>query len=275
MSTIKLDHVVLLVGSDNFELWKRGIRQVLQGLGFWGHVGGNVNQFSPFPITPQPATCNLQSTATELSAFRQWWKDDSQARTIVERRISPIILNLLPQGDTVTAREVWMTLQATYGRVDVMAQFALRDRVNSLKLVNHEDLDRYIGEFKTARLRFIEMGIPFTEYEMVHAILSGLPLSSHWPHFHQLMTQTVQDHLDKQTTALVPAAPDALLDRIIARLVIECQRLEIASLGKSSDLVGKSNDDPIVPSSVLDTSQTRLAATTFSSPSAYEGDLSC
>ena len=55
MSTIKLDHIELLTGPSNFENWKCGISQVLQGEGYWGHVEGDVNIYSVFPIEPQPA----------------------------------------------------------------------------------------------------------------------------------------------------------------------------------------------------------------------------
>ena len=52
-----------------------------------------------------------------------------------------------------------------------MSQFELRDRLANAKLKDHCDLDHYIGEFKTGRLCFIEMGIPYSEYNMVHSII--------------------------------------------------------------------------------------------------------
>jgi hypothetical protein len=61
MSTIKLDHIELLTGSSNFEIWKHGISQVLQGEGYWGHVKGDVNIYSAFPIEPQPVTPTVTS----------------------------------------------------------------------------------------------------------------------------------------------------------------------------------------------------------------------
>lgn len=171
----------------------------------------------------------------------------------------------------MTARDVWTTLQKTYGRVDIMAQFSLRDHVNNLKLKDHNDLDCYIGEFRNAKLRFIQMGVPFTEHEMVHAILSGLPSLSHWPHFHQLMTQMVQDHIDRESVAVTPAIPDALLNRIIARLVIECQRLQSAP-----PVPPHSNTNPIPSFSI--TAQPEIAASaslSLSPTTQYHGDLSC
>ena len=193
MSTIKLDHIELLTGPSNFDIWKRGISQVLQGEGYWGHVEGDANPFSPFPIEAQPAVPTVISTADEVTAYREWWKADSKARTIVERCITPVTLALLPQGVTVTARDVWETLKTLYSRRDVMSQFELRDRLANAKLKDHRDLDRYIGEFKTGRLRFIEMGIAYSEYDMVHSIIRGLPNTGSWTHFSMLVTQNTQD----------------------------------------------------------------------------------
>ena len=258
MSTIKLDHIELLTGPSNFESWKRGISQVLQGEGYWGHVEGDANPFSAFPIEPQPAAPTAISTADEVAAYREWWKADSKTRTIVERRITPVTLALLPQGVTITARSVWNTLKTLYGRCDVMSQFELRDRLSNAKLKDHRDLDRYIGEFKSGRLRFIDMGVTYSEYDMVHSIIRGLPNTGSWPHFSMLVTQNTQDFIDSQSHAVVKAAPDTLLDRIINRLVIECQRIEASKLagksgpnseycnhaGGSSDIIHKHDKNP-------------------------------
>jgi hypothetical protein len=234
MSTIKLDHIELLTGASNYESWKRGIGQVLQGEGYWGHVDGDANPYSAFPINPLPAAPTAVSTAEDIERYREWWKDDSRARTIVERRITPVTLSLLPQGVIVTAREVWTTLKALYSRRDVMSQFELRDRLANTKLKDHRDLDRYLGEFKMGRLRFIEMGVTYSEYDMVHSIIRGLPNTGSWPHFSMLVTQNIQDYIDVQAHAVVAAPPDTLLNRIIARLVVECQRIETSKpAGKS------------------------------------------
>jgi hypothetical protein len=249
MSTIKLDHIELLTGPSNFDSWRRGIGQVLQGEGYWGHVEGDADIYSAFPIDAQPAVPTAISTADEITGYREWWKTDSKARTIVERRITPVTLALLPQGVTVTARTIWETLKSLYSRQDVTSQFELRDRLSNTKLKDHRDLDRYIGEFKTGRIRFLQMGVTYSEYEMVHAIIRGLPTTGSWAHFSMLVTQNTQDFIDSQSHAVVKAAPDTLLDRIVGRLVVECQRIEASKPpGKSGpnseycNPVGGSND---------------------------------
>ena len=195
MATIKLDHIELLVGASNYAIWKRGISQVLQGEGYWywGHVEGSPSPFAPFPCSPEPSPPTEKSKAEDVTAYQDWWQKDSKARTIIERRISPVSLNLLPQGLGVTARTVWKRLNTLYGRVDVMSQFDLRDRLSRARLKDHTDLDRYVGEFQAGRVKFIEMGVPYSEAEMVHQMLRGLPSTTSWTNFKQLLTQVVQD----------------------------------------------------------------------------------
>ena len=226
MATIKLDHIELLVGASNYPIWKRGISQVLQGEGYWGHVEGSSNPFAPFPSSPEPSPPTEKSSTEVITAYQEWWQKDSKARTIIERRISPVSLNLLPQGLGVTARTIWKRLNTLYGRVDIMSQFDLRDRLSRARLKDHTDLDRYVGEFQAARIKFIEMGVTYSEAEMVHQMLRGLPSTASWTNFKQLLTQVVQDHLD-HTATLSPETDtsDLLLNRIISRLDIECQRI--------------------------------------------------
>jgi len=91
MATIKLDHIELLTGPSNY------------GEGYWGHTEGNANIYSVFPIEPALAVPTANSTPLELTEYRDWWKVNSKARTIIERHITPVILALLPQGVEVAA----------------------------------------------------------------------------------------------------------------------------------------------------------------------------
>lgn len=70
------------------------------------------------------------------------------------------------------------------------------------------DLDRYIGEFQAGRIKLIEMGVPYSEAEMVHQILRGLSSTTSRTNFKQLLTQVVQDHLDRTETLSSDAPAD-------------------------------------------------------------------
>jgi hypothetical protein len=85
MATIKLNHIEFLVGALNYDTWKHGVSQVFQGEGYWGHVKGDPNLFSVFPIEPAPAVPTVISTAAEITEYCKWWKANSKAHTIIER----------------------------------------------------------------------------------------------------------------------------------------------------------------------------------------------
>ena len=70
------------------------------------------------------------------------------------------------------------------------------------------------------------MSITYTEFEMVHHIIRGIPDSGTWGHFRQLMTQTMQDHVEWERRATTKCEPDTLLNQITMRLTIKCQHLE-------------------------------------------------
>ena len=226
MSTIKLDHVPLLESAINFPEWKRFTTQILQAEGYWSHIEGTDGAYDIFPKSLEPAACTAASKPEERTAFKEWWNIDMRARAIILRRISPVTHSHLNTSVGKTARSIWESLHSLYARTDILAQFDLRDQLSSAKLRDHQDLDRYLGEFKDARVRFFAMNVTYTEFEMVHHIIRGIPDSGTWGHFRQLMTQTMQDHVERERRATTKCEPDTLLDQIIMRLTIECQRLE-------------------------------------------------
>jgi hypothetical protein len=226
MSTIKLDHVPLLESALNFPEWKRFTVQILQAEGYWTHVEGTDGAYDIFPKSLEPAACTAASKADEKAAFKAWWQEDMRARAIILRRSSPVTHSHLDTAVGKTARSIWENLHTLYERTDILSQFDLRDRLANAKLWDYQDIDRYLGEFKDARLRFIAMNITYTEFEMVHHIIRGIPDSGVWGHFRQLMTQTMQDHVERERRATTKCEPDTLLNQITMRLTIECQRLE-------------------------------------------------
>lgn len=226
MSTIKLDHVPLLESAMNFPEWKRFTTQILQAEGYWTHVEGTDGAYDIFPKSLEPTACTAASKADEKAAFKEWWQEDMRARAIILRRISPVTHSHLDTAVGKTARSIWENLHALYERTDILSQFDLRDRLSNATLRDYQDIDRYLGDFKDARLRFIAMGVAYTEFEMVHHIVRGIPDSGTWGHFRQLMTQTMQDHVERERRATTKCEPDTLLNQITMRLTIECQRLE-------------------------------------------------
>ena len=95
-----------------------------------------------------------------------------------------------------------------------------------MTLQDYQDIDHYLSDFKDAQLHFIAMGVAYTEFKMVHHIIHSIPDSGTWGHFCQLMTQTMQDHVEQERHATTKCEPDTLLKQITMHLTIKCQHLE-------------------------------------------------
>lgn len=161
MSTIKLDHVPILENVSSYPEWRRHISQVLQDEGYWGHVEGNENPLSVFPRSNPPATLTDDSSPATKTAFHTWWQEDSRARGLILRRISGITYDNLKVEVGVTARSIWDSIKAKYARVDVMAQYELKEKLATLKLKDYSTLDTYLGEFRSGRLRLVAMEVSY------------------------------------------------------------------------------------------------------------------
>ncbi|KAG2129253.1 uncharacterized protein EDB93DRAFT_1256315 [Suillus bovinus] len=87
-----------------------------------------------------------QPTSTELTAIKEWAKEDTQAKAIISRCCSPIVQNML--GEELTACQQWNALEKLFGRLDVTSQFELCDQLFSERLKDTEDALQYLSIFK-------------------------------------------------------------------------------------------------------------------------------
>ena len=104
------------------------------------------------------------------------------------------------------------------------------------------------------QLRFIAMNITYSKFEIVHHI-QGIPDNSTWGHFCQLMTQTMQDHIEWERHTMMKCEPDTLLNQTTMRLTIESQCLESENCshiqcprqgqGPGSEYINFTHDSPI------------------------------
>ncbi|KAG2048201.1 hypothetical protein BDR06DRAFT_862463, partial [Suillus hirtellus] len=182
----KYDHIIELTGADIYPSWRRAVELALAGDGLWSHcsMGTDPNDIAEYTSSmPKVATAG-QLTSAELTAIKEWVKEDAQAKAIIGRRLSPIIQNML--GEKLMARQQWDALLKCFGRLDVTSQFELRDQLFLERLKDAEDASRYISVFENGRRRFTEMGIAFMDSEAVWMLLHGLLETPQWVVFHSL-----------------------------------------------------------------------------------------
>src|ERR1700678_540045 len=148
--SLKIDSIPVLAGSINYPEWEQQIQRFLQSEDLYSHVEGDEDDpNAPWPASYPPVLPD-NPTAARRTEFRNWWKDDARTMLIIERRITQVQLGLLPSEPGTTARICWNKLKNLYGRLDVHAQFALMDKVSSLRLKDYADCDRYLSEFSLA-----------------------------------------------------------------------------------------------------------------------------
>jgi hypothetical protein len=143
-------------------------------------------------------------------------------------RLSPIIIKLLPHGLDVTARASWTFLKTAYNKIDVAAQFMLRNHVSSLSLHDITDVDHYLGKFNIAHQQFITMDVNYSKQDAVHQVISGLPSSGSWDHFKQLLLELIKTIMERaaENAALGrPIVPDEIYMKITNCITSECMHL--------------------------------------------------
>ncbi|KAF8552058.1 hypothetical protein OG21DRAFT_1391408, partial [Imleria badia] len=179
----KYDHICELSGAENYSQWRRQMTLVLQSERLWPHCNNGtdplnlINFASTIPI-PKDAKAVSDDEKEEIL---EWLAKDAQAKSLIDRKISPLVANLLDESQT--ARQQWESLSKYYSRNDLLSQYELRIRIQSEKLKDAEDATRYIGVFEDARRRFIQMGVTYTIEESTFDLLQGLPDSVEWKIF--------------------------------------------------------------------------------------------
>ena len=243
--SLKIDAIPVLAGSSNYSEWEQQVKRFLQSEDLYSHIEGDEdNPNAPWPASYPPVLADAP-TATKRAEFRNWWKDDARAMLIIERRITQVQLGLLPTGPETTARHCWNKIRELYGRLDVHAQFALMDKVSSLRLKDYNDCDQYLSEFSLARSQFAKMGVEYTELQAVHALIKGLPTHGSWVSFTQI-TSTYVGEWVRSESRKAPAdreVENALWENLVSRLTQECLHLAtIASKSQSTKKNGPGSE---------------------------------
>jgi hypothetical protein len=237
MANLKLDYIPLFEGATNYAAWARATIRTLQAEDLWTHVKGVEDD----PLSPWTASYALEisgtSTVAQKKAFWEGWQDDAKVKDIVEHRCSPLVLNNLSQDMNATSQETWGVLKGFYAKVDIHAQFALRQHVASLCLADPSDVTQYLGEFNVTQRHFVEMGVEYSEQEAIYQLFEELPGTASWDNFKQILLELVEtitdrvsrnasngQDLDAEDTQplCLTLAPNSLYTTIAQRISSEC-----------------------------------------------------
>ena len=103
-----------------------------------------------------------------------------------------------------------------------MSQYELRSRICSEKLKDADDVARYLGVFKDTRCRFIQVGVSYSNDQLIFDLLQGLPEAIKW----QIFKEFTMNQMTSTTSTTTPAP---LIFEDVAKLFME----------KANAIVGK------------------------------------
>ena len=106
----KYDHICELTGVEIYPQWKRQLTLALTGKWLWSHYS---NRSDPLNLTefaatiPTPVDLKTITTA-ETEQILNWLAKDTQAKAIINCKVSPIVTSQLDEN--LTAQEQWEIL---------------------------------------------------------------------------------------------------------------------------------------------------------------------
>ena len=206
----KYDHILELTGASNFHDWKSHVTLALGREGIYNHVSDGTDptdfaefaSFLPTPTVastptptptkgaPAPSTASAP-TAAEQKLIQDWLKEDAIAKDIICHRLSPAVLQLIPQERSSTACDTWKLLHSHFDHIDLGSQYLVREKILGLQMKDAKDAQRYLGEHDTLRRDLIRMGVSYSDGEAIFNLLKGLPCTGTWLAFKLLLQNSV------------------------------------------------------------------------------------
>ena len=147
----KFDHIPELTDASIFQMWKTQIILALGRKGVYNHIseGTDPTDFVEFaselPVLAKPGA----PTTVERKLIQEWLQEDAIAKDIICCRLSPTILQLIPQGQSSTARDAWKLLHSHFDHINLGSQYLVREKILGLQMKDTKDAQRYLGEHDT------------------------------------------------------------------------------------------------------------------------------
>jgi len=219
----KYDHILELLGSENYVGWSTKMQYALACEDLWCHINTVVDpadllgtpSVKPVPIDP----ANI--TAAEMTAICEWLLNNMKAKDLITRRLSPSVGSLVSRSHTVSAHKAWQTLAEHFNRTDTSAQYQLRQQLDALRMKDSADTTNYVGQHAVLRERLHDSGAPLRDGDAIYSILIGLPQTPIWQQFKSMLEQRMHD----ETMTMMATRPSTFtIDSCVSRITAEAAR---------------------------------------------------
>ena len=209
-SNVRMDHVPTLEGARNYHKWARHMKMTLIGDGLWMYVTSNKDPDKDEEVgTWRP---ELKDTNSDI-AHRDFTRANSRANTVIRHKLTTLTLMGIPDDLEFKARKTWEHLRAKYDCVDADTRFSIRAHMNSIRLKDASDVERYLAEFTNCFQKLAGMGKPIEDEDCLFLVLQGIPDTGTWGMFEHHMHSCIADAAESST----PVSFATLADRIQAK----------------------------------------------------------
>lgn len=149
----KYDHILELLGLENYIGWSMKMQYALACEDLWCHVNTKSDpadilgtpSYLPVPVDP----ANI--TSAEKAKIREWLLDDIKAKDLIIRRLNASVGALISRAHTTSARKAWQTLADHFNHMDTSAQYHLHQHIDALHMKDSADANNYVGQHAVLR----------------------------------------------------------------------------------------------------------------------------
>ena len=222
------------MGAENYVQWPRQVTLALKGERLWNHCssGTDPKDFAEVATTKPEPKDPAAVTDTEKEKILDWLAKDTQAKALIDRKISSVIANQL--NESQTAHKQWEILSKCYLHTNLLSQYKLRARVRSEKLKDTNNAPQYLGIFEDAHRHFIQMRVSYSNDEAIFDLLQGLPDGVEWQIFKEFTLNHMSTSLattPASTTSPAPLNFDDIAKLFTEKANIIIGRRKLAGLG--------------------------------------------
>ena len=211
-TTTRLDHVPILEGTQNYQLWEREMKIALMGEDLWKYVSSSTDPKRRVELAAQAPVLSDAPTDQELDALEKFQVASVKTAALIRRKLSPMVSMRIPRSADMDPRAVWGHLQSHFSQIDTSAQFALIGHLEKLRLKDASDAERYLAEFSDTLEKLLSTGMTLDDRQQVYLLLKGLPEAGSWGVFRQ----TLQHHISEAASGSAPFNSSSVMSRIQA-----------------------------------------------------------
>ena len=199
VANLRLDHVPVLEGQSNYQQWERSMKLTMLGEDLWKYVseGTVITNRAEFGILAP--TLSETPTDTELTALDKFTASSVRAAAIIQRKLSPTVMMLVPRSIEQDPQAVWKHLRTQYDHADVNAQFAIMNHLEKVRLKDASDTQRYLAEFSNGFERLTNAGMNASENQHIYLVMKGLPDAGPWGLFRHTLQYQISEAANTST----------------------------------------------------------------------------